>query len=363
MILLYLSLMSECDPHKLLSNQTTMRKIVLAFTLLIYTLLLSLLLYGCEREKSVSGDEFPASRVKALFIDESGVVWAGTDAGIISYWEGKWTTYKDVNKLPSGEVTDIAFQLSNFGKEIWLGTYNGAGVAGYEKDAVTSATFYTKDSSALLDNRINAVLVDAQDARWFATPGGLSIFRGSNWYSETDWDDLIGNPVISLGGKSDGWVFAGTNGLGVGRFMYDETIDGITGASYYNTDWTALPSDTILCVYVDENGHQWFGTPKGAAHHTAWETKLDWEVYSVDDGLIHNRVQAITGDNDNLVWFGTEQGVSSFDGEQWKSYTAADGLVHPSVNDIAVDAAGMLWFATDGGISIFDGTTWKNFSR
>jgi ligand-binding sensor domain-containing protein len=324
--------------------------------ILIFTLLLS-----CSNDNSVSENKFPAAEVYAISIDESGVVWAGTDIGIISYSKGKWNTYKDIRKLPLGKASDIVLHTGNNGNELWLATPNGAGVASIETDAITSATQYVKDSSGLLDNRISAVLIDALEARWFATTLGLSIFKGDKWYTETDWDDLKSNPVISLGAKNDGWVFAGTNGLGVGRFRYDEDIDGITGASYYNKDWTSLPSDTVLCIYVDQQNFQWFGTPHGVAYHAAWETKKEWKVYTVADGLIDNRVQAITEDGNGNVWFGTPKGLSVFNGEEWKSYTSADGLIQSNVNDIAADADGTLWFATGGGISTFDGTVWKSF--
>ena len=332
-------------------------------SVLLFTLMTGILINSCEKDKPVSETKFPATKVMALYIDNSGIVWAGTDVGIISYFKGKWTTYADNKDLPAGVVNDIAFRKTNNSSEIWLATSNGVAVANYNQDKITSAVSYINTSSGLLDDEVGAVLADVLGSQWFSTSKGLSILRGSKWYSETGWGDLVKNKAISLGAKSDGWIFAGTNGKGVGRFKYDESIDGITGASYYNTDWTGLPSDTILSVFVDQNNKQWFGTPRGVAFHSEWETKIGWTVYSVKDGLINNRVQSITGDNRGKMWFGTPAGISVFDGTNWTRYSTNDGLIDPCVNDIAVDPSGNIWFATNGGISTFNGTTWVNYSK
>ena len=331
--------------------------------LLSFILFLLITFYSCETDTSDPAVHFPATRVMSLYIDESGIVWAGTDAGIISSFNGKWQTYKDIEKIPAGIVNDIAFRNSAGGPEIWMATLNGLCSARCNTNSIISATSYTKAISGLLDDRIKSVLVDAYDAVWLATPPGLNIYIGTRWYAETSWGDLAINPVTALGAGSDGWIFAGTKGQGVGRFKYDESIDGITGASYYNTDWSGLPSDTVLSVYIDGNDNQWFGTPYGVAFHTDWETKIGWEVYSAVDGLVNNRVQAIIEGKNGLMWFGTADGISSFDGEIWKSYNVSDGLANQCVNDIAVASDGTIWFATDNGISTFDGTTWESYSR
>jgi ligand-binding sensor domain-containing protein len=331
--------------------------------LILFSVLSGILFFSCENDKTDQGTKFPANRVMSIFVDPSGIVWAGTDVGIISYSEGVWTSYKSIKNLPAGNVYEIEFHDDNISSEIWLATSNGAIAANYALGVITSATVYTSELSGLLDNRINDIKVNAQGERWFATATGLSVSRENKWYSETAWGDLVSNQAISLDSRNDGWIFAGTVGLGVARFKFDESIDGITGASYYNTDWSGLRSDTILCIYVDKDGHQWFGTTQGVAYHTDWETKIGWEAFSVEDGLINNHVQAVAEDSNGLIWFGTANGVSSFDGEKWKSYSTSDGLINPSVNDIAIGEDGTVWFATNGGVSAFNGVSWKNFSR
>ncbi len=54
---------------------------------------------SCENDKTVPVNKFPATRVMSLFIDPSGIVWAGTDVGIISYFKGEWTSYKNITEF------------------------------------------------------------------------------------------------------------------------------------------------------------------------------------------------------------------------------------------------------------------------
>ena len=79
---------------------------------------------------------------------------------------------------------------------------------------------------------------------------------------------------------------------------------------------------------------------------------------TVKDGLVDNRVYSMLIDREKKMWFGTEGGISRFDGEGWISYTKKDGLVENLVRSILEAADGSLWFGTypyergRGGISI-----------
>jgi len=63
-------------------------------------------------------------------------------------------------------------------------------------------------------------------------------------------------------------------------------------------------------------------------------------------------------DSDKKMWFGTEGGLSRFDGVNWLSYTKKNGLIENLVRTIMETENGDLWFGTypyqrgKGGISI-----------
>ncbi|MFZ5515763.1 MAG: two-component regulator propeller domain-containing protein [Candidatus Zhuqueibacterota bacterium] len=79
--------------------------------------------------------------------------------------------------------------------------------------------------------------------------------------------------------------------------------------------------------------------------------ELSFELYNVNDGLANSEVTAIFQDAKGYLWFGTNGGISCFDGVSFKTLSIRDGLVYNAVLDITEDNQGNLWIATRDGIS------------
>src|ERR1043166_8118584 len=57
-----------------------------------------------------------------------------------------------------------------------------------------------------------------------------------------------------------------------------------------------------------------------------------------------------------MIWIGTVNGLSRWDGKRFERFTTANGLVNNRVHSICEDKAGTLWFASvNSGISLWDG--------
>lgn len=65
--------------------------------------------------------------------------------------------------------------------------------------------------------------------------------------------------------------------------------------------------------------------------------------YDVKDGLSGNTVYSLTQDKDGFMWFGTETGLSRFDGNNFKNYTADDGLYDNEIINVFVDSKNRVW--------------------
>ena len=88
-----------------------------------------------------------------------------------------------------------------------------------------------------------------------------------------------------------------------------------------------------------------------------------WETYTTDDGLAGNIVNAIAEDDDGNLWFGTNKGLSKFDGFEFQNFTTKDGLVHDSVMRIIIRKPNnnLILVTQDGSVSIYDGKYFQNF--
>jgi len=58
---------------------------------------------------------------------------------------------------------------------------------------------------------------------------------------------------------------------------------------------------------------------------------VNWNSYTIANGLADNLVYSIAIDNKDNKWFGTNKGVSKFDNVNWNTYTIADGLADKGV--------------------------------
>lgn len=153
--------------------------------------------------------------------------------------------------------------------------------------------------------------------------------------------------------KDDSNVWVGTFGRGV--YRYDMKLNLWTNyATFGDTLKEGIISDYILSVAKDAKDYNitWFGATEGVSKYNS-DTN-EWERFTVSDGLVSNRVQAI-GCSDDSVWFGTNGGVGRYKQStgEWYSYTTKHGLAHNDVRAIAIDGKD-IWFGTINGTSRYN---------
>jgi len=75
--------------------------------------------------------------------------------------------------------------------------------------------------------------------------------------------------------------------------------------------------------------------------------------WTSESGLPQNSVQAIAQTKDGYLWFGTQEGLTRFDGVHFVTYTRhnAPGLASSNIQALAASQDGSLWVGTDSGLS------------
>ncbi|SDX92742.1 sensor histidine kinase [Flavobacterium degerlachei] len=85
--------------------------------------------------------------------------------------------------------------------------------------------------------------------------------------------------------------------------------------------------------------------------------------YTTADGLPNNAVRSLFLDSNNVLWIGTENGVSKMENGSFSNLDESDGLGHNSCWDICQDSNGNMWFASyGGGITKYDGEKYTVFT-
>jgi ligand-binding sensor domain-containing protein len=67
--------------------------------------------------------------------------------------------------------------------------------------------------------------------------------------------------------------------------------------------------------------------------------------------LAGNIVFSMARDQDGAWWFGTNKGVSRYDGKHWLTLSRGDGLFGDSVYAVAVAPDGDVWAGTKQGVA------------
>ncbi|MDI9876905.1 hybrid sensor histidine kinase/response regulator transcription factor [Flectobacillus rivi] len=80
--------------------------------------------------------------------------------------------------------------------------------------------------------------------------------------------------------------------------------------------------------------------------------------FSSKNGLSSNSINAIIKDKNGFMWFGTEDGLNKFDGQNFKVYrhkeTDKTSIGRGPVNDLIQDKNGQIWLATNFTLSVYN---------
>ncbi len=172
--------------------------------------------------------------------------------------------------------------------------------------------------------------------------------KGGVWVNHT-----AENPLVNALAVEGDYVWTATNGDGVVRWSRAD------GSFVRYTTADGLVHNTVRAVAIDPAGHKWFGTERGISEFDG----RTWTTYTTTQGLAADKVVGIAVDPAGRKWFATwGGGVSEFDGRQWTTHTRAGGLPSNDVHIVAVDRRGHVWVGTPNGVGEFDGRRWRTYT-
>lgn len=232
-------------------------------------------------------------RVMATAVDHHGAQWFGTEGGLVRYAQGDFSIYSMEDGLAFDEVWALAVDGDGY---VWAGT-DGGGVSRY--DGKHFKNFTTEDG--LAHERVWSLLADSQGRVWLGTAQGLSVFATGQIRTFGEVDGLPPHAIRALFEDAKGDIWIGTEYGGALRY------DGESFVHYGVED--GLGGHTVLAFAADTKGHMWFGTQGGGVSiydGQVFQTLLD------EDGIAHNVVSALYCDKEGAMWLGTGGGISRY---------------------------------------------------
>ena len=206
------------------------------------------------------------------------------------------------------------------------------------------------DATHGLCGGVRALCHDRKGYLWIGTRNaGLFRFDGSQFDRFTLHDGLPHNCVENILEDNNGGLWLATsNGLSY--------FDGHSFTNYGVEH--GLPHPYLWWLCRDKQGRLWCTTRAGVACEVE---PGRFKSYSEADGLGSPRVGVMGCDPSGVLWFGTFNGLASFDGTRFINRTTADGLIDNDVGSLLIDRKGRIWCGTRNGLSCFDGEQFTNY--
>ncbi|RZJ75008.1 MAG: histidine kinase, partial [Flavobacterium sp.] len=171
--------------------------------------------------------------------------------------------------------------------------------------------------------------------------------------------------------KGNFWFAA----IGSGVYYYD-------GKSFkrFTTD-DGLASNRVGLIYEDKKGVIWFGTEAGITRYdgksfgnlkineastSAQGDSVQTSIYKKplpEASWTHNDINAVIEDKTGKFWIGTRGNAVFYDGKSFTTITKTDGTPFTNVRSIIMDDDGNVWLGGKDGLWRYDGSKFTNFTK
>ena len=274
--------------------------------------------------------------ISAITCDKQNKIWIGTDRGLMSFSGKKFETYTTLNSpLPSDIITCIAVDDQN---RKWIGTENGL--------MIFDNHTWTDYSSNLPSLNITAVTFDHLGNAWIGTQKGLVKFSNGTWETFTTADSGLKENFVTC------IAIDKFNSVWVGSIFSGISVFNGKSWSYFNnsnTNINYVSLEYVQAMTTDKLGRVWVSVLNTSSKTTdlivydgsewsqytnrAFLFNLTYSLYAKNEYLIFGnknklcilnnntgtftgydtanselplyRIQTITMDNANNIWFGT----------------------------------------------------------
>lgn len=326
-------------------------------------------------EISSHQNAFHDVEILSLFIDRSGVIWAGSHLGEgVTKIQKFNTKFEIINRTSPGTLKlndDVVWSLFKDSNEnLWVGTYRGGvNVLNLHNQ---QTTIYNKQSDLnhrLSDNHIRSFAEDKFGNIWIGTySGGLNRINKSNQKIDVfknepgNLNSLSANQVLDIYVESENIIWAATFGGGLNKLTFADNSSGKPDFKAYRHNSNAANSisdDRVYTILKDSKNNFWVGTYGGGlSKFDAANETFEIFIPPDDDQLqINNKILSITESTQGIIWIGTSGGgLVKFDpsSDLFKVYSASDGLTSTVVYGILEDNSQNLWLSSDDGIFLLN---------
>jgi signal transduction histidine kinase/ligand-binding sensor domain-containing protein len=310
----------------------------------------------------------PSGIVTALTHSRDGLLWIGTQNGLLRYDGYRFLHYQNERLNPNSLAGNFVSALANDSQDrIWIGTVNN-GVSVFAPNSNQFTHYGTQEDGPfkLPSDAVYAILQEGT-SQWLGTSAGLLLIKADATAASAvvlpplDAKDALTQRVRSLLLARDGTLWVGTwNGLLRRNAAQEFERFQLQGSSA-----EPFAGQIINTLSQDENGLIWVGTREyGLARINATQDQIvrlstkQAPTANADQParlLATDRIQAIAQRDASHMWVATTVGLYAVDvrsmeiQQHWTSDRAIRGsLAFDALGALLKDNAGGMWIGTWG---------------
>ncbi len=297
--------------------------------------------------------KLPSDMSRAAATDNDGILWFGTDNGLVRMIDGKMEVFNTKNSSLKAEmynenrtvsIRDISVDKEN---NKWL-------IASWDVYKFDGKNWTVYDSLNSPISWARKIFVDNTNNIWFTSWDGISKYDGNKWsVIDTTNSKLPSNKTLGVFVDSEERVWIGTFDGNI-RIDKTETVE-------FNNSNSPLKEGSISKMFEDKNGNLWFDLynddDKSKAGIFVLKVDGQWESVKPKNSELFtkNSINDFFLDEEkNILWIALNSvGIIRYDiaNDKWETYTNENSNV-PSIHvmQFAKDKDGTIWAATFAGI-------------
>jgi signal transduction histidine kinase/DNA-binding response OmpR family regulator/ligand-binding sensor domain-containing protein len=211
----------------------------------------------------------PMDDTNVIYQDRIGIMWIGTDNGLLSYDTNKTKLYahniQKLNSISNNQITSIAEDEDG---QIWVATRNGLNKFDVEQQKFFRYLIRPTSDQEFVNNSVYDVFVDSKNRVWAATSTALHLYNKVTdsfvsfrpWHIEYSFNKLdIWAYVIEE--DSQGNIWLGTSAGGIVKF--DPNKHHFTQFSSHPRNKNKFPIDFINVIIAETFDELLIGTEVG----------------------------------------------------------------------------------------------------
>ena len=291
----------------------------------------------------------PSNRISALLIDGDNL------------WVGTWnqlcllnTKTFEIEIINEADIKTVRALYKDDEGNIWIGTNTGL----YIYNGQTKHfRHFNSNNSQLSHNTIRSFYQDKSGSMWIGTYDGLNRFNGIKFESYNlkghYKPEIANNLILAIVPvqENDSLLLVGTE---TGLCFFNKY-----NTNFYciNTQNSSLSNEVIKSIYIGNNKY-WLGTDYGLNVYDYQSGQIESYFHNphVNHSICNNVVRQIYKDKNELLWFMTANGISLLE-QPSQGYSLHEVIDEAKghkagnlIRDMLIEKDGTKWLATIHGV-------------